>query len=167
MIKMIRLLLAVDAGIAFFCLLENNMVWLLNTQVAFVGSLSVTLGSFLGYRNLIKKQIEAGNQGDDSLLEKLNDRFELYDDEDESEKETSIKDDVQEEKKEKISLLTLLRMSSSGVVSVFRIVGYGVLVGSFFVLKNHQLFVAIPFFFGLSIVPVLAIVMMIRLKKNI
>ena len=56
--KYTKVFLALDFGIILFCLLQGNMVWLLNTQIAFLSVLVIVIGSFLGYQRNISKQID-------------------------------------------------------------------------------------------------------------
>lgn len=153
MIRMVRILLAIDVGIAAFCLMEGNMIWLANTQIAFVGSLSVTLGSYLGYRRMIERKLTDGDVGDQQILEKIDDRFELHDD-----PEEAIDGETIQKQLPKIGLFSLMKFSSSGMLSIFRLFGYGLLIGGFFVLVNRGVFQAVPYFFGLGIVPAAALI---------
>ena len=77
-IKLVRILLAVDVGVVLFCLLENNISWFLNTQIAFFSASMIILGSFVGYKNLVSKSVEMGNSGKD-ILKEYEDKYEMYD----------------------------------------------------------------------------------------
>ena len=70
LLKVVRILFAIDVGIVMFCYLEDNMKWFLNTQVAFFSVSFIVLGSFVGYSNLVRKNLEEGNVGED-ILKKL------------------------------------------------------------------------------------------------
>ena len=81
-LNLIRVLIAIDVGIVVFCYLENNFVWLYNTQIAFFATSLIVLGSFIGYSNMVRRSLENGNVGED-ILKKYDDAYDLYDEEDE------------------------------------------------------------------------------------
>lgn len=163
MTKIIRTIFAVDVGVIVFSLLEGSTLWLVNTQIAFVGSLAVTLGSYLGYKRMVsqKAQEASGALDEEDQLSQWDDAHRLYE-EDVVPHKTDTADEqceTQEENEEKKpSLLSMLKTTSSGVLSLFRVVGYLVLIGGFFALVNRQMFDPISYFVGLAIVPIAVLV---------
>ena len=183
-IKLVRILLAVDVGVVLFCVLENNISWFINAQVAFFSASMIILGSFVGYKNLVTKQIEAGNSGKD-ILQEYEDRYNLYDEVDYQWYVADFKDlnkglmwsdkkPLQFYIKRKIELITnnapqktklkklpwykAFFLSFKGGFNLLRIAGYVVLVIGFLWLNRNNVFEFAPYFFGLTLVPVLALV---------
>ncbi len=178
MIKIIsrysKVFLALDAGVILFCLLQGNIVWLLNTQIAFISVVIIVIGSFLGYHRNISKQIDnfdidTQTSLDNDAIDKIEDPYDLYSEDgiiEEREVSTEeFKEIVQEEKSKlkKNSLQNTIK-SASGFASIYRIIGYILLVVGFFYLNNNQLFNAIAYVIGISIVPA-AILVVSLIKK--
>ncbi len=169
-----KVFLALDAGVILFCLLQGNMVWLLNTQIAFISVVIIVIGSFLGYHRNISKQIDnfdldTQTSLDNDAIDKIEDPYDLYSDDGiVEEKEVSteeFKQIVSEEKSKlkKNSIQNTIK-SASGFASIYRIIGYILLVVGFFYLNNNQLFDAIAYVIGISIVPA-AILVVSLIKK--
>ena len=160
-LNLIRVLIAVDVGVVVFCYLENNYLWLYNTQVAFFSTALIVLGSFIGYSNMVRRQIENGNVGED-ILKKYEDKFDLYDEEDEiNEKE------LEKYKNKKLKWYEALLFSFKGGFNLVRILGYVFLIAGFLWLKNIGAFDTLSFLFGVTVVPAVSLVyLFIESKKN-
>ncbi len=152
LLNLIRVLISVDVGIVVFCYLEDNQIWLYNTQIAFFATSLIVLGSFIGYSNMVRRQIENGNVGED-ILKKYDDQFDLYDEEDEiKEKE------LEKYKKKKLKWYEALLFSFKGGFNLIRILGYVALIAGFLWLKNVGIFDTMSFLFGVSVVPAVSLV---------
>lgn len=169
--KFLKLFLIIDFGVVFFCLLQDNMIWLVNTQSAFFSSVIITFGSYLGYKKNIQRRVENAQVDTDEpdVIDKMEDPYDLYSQINEKEDLTKeeIKEIITDEKKKlrnPVQSFKNTMFSVGGFASVYRIVGYLLLVISFFYLNNNQLFSAIPFLFGLFIVPFITIVSSLVLK---
>ena len=183
-IKLVRILLAVDVGVVLFCLLENNISWFLNTQIAFFSASMIILGSFVGYKNLVSKSVEMGNSGKD-VLKEYEDKYEMYDEIDYkwyvadfndlnkgliwSRKkpdnfyilrkiELVTDDNPQKTKLQKLPWYKAFFLSFKGGFNLLRIAGYIVLILGFLWLNRMERFDFAPYFFGLTLVPVLALI---------
>jgi hypothetical protein len=183
-IKLVRILVAVDVGVVLFCLLENNISWFLNTQIAFFSASIIILGSFVGYRNLVLKSVEMGNSGKD-ILKEYEDKYEIYDEIDykwyvadfndlnkgliwSREKpdnfyilkkiELVTDDNPQKTKLQKLPWYKVFFLSFKGGFNLIRIAGYIVLILGFVWLNRIERFDFAPYFFGLTLVPVLALI---------
>lgn len=167
LIDFAKVFIIVDLCIAIYSLLFQNTNWLLNTQVAFLGSLFVTLASFLSYRKNVNNRLsnldtsnEMKLQDDRDKVDEIDDPFDLYSEDIEPiphEELTpeKIKEIIQEEKtKVKKNSLKNTVFSAGGFVSIYRVLGYGSLVFGFFALNNNKMFLPIPFLLGLAIVPI-------------
>ena len=154
----------VDLALIIGCLLFANSLWILNTQVAFVSSLLVSIATFLSYKNNVSKRLENEEHSIDTLddrdkIDEIDDPFDLYS-EDAPINETQelsaheIKTIIQEEKsKIKQNSFKNLFKSTTSFVSLYRIFGYVVLVIGFFYLVNNKLFEPMAYLVGLFVVP--------------
>jgi len=185
----VRIFIAVDVGVVLFCYLEDNFIWFLNTQIAFFSASLIILGSFVGYKNLVTNSVSSETK---DILKEYEDKYNLYDEFDNKWYVDSFKDLnkglIWSEKKpenfyvkEKIELITgeapekskvkklpwykAFFMSFKGGFNLIRILGYAVLVLGFLWLQKMNQFEFIPYFFGLTLVPVLALVYL-YISKN-
>lgn len=161
--KFAKLFFIIDAGVIIFCILSNNYIWLINTQVAFISSLFISLATFLSYKRNVSKRLknidyDAQLSNDRDELDKIDDPYDLYDEEEINEKKdfsaSEIKDIIKEEKsKIKQNSFKNTIYTSGSFISVYRIVGYVLLIFGFFSLNNNGIFNAMPYLAGLFIVP--------------
>ncbi len=167
-----KVFIVIEIAVIVFCLLQGNMIWLLNTQIAFFSSLIITIGAFLGYKNNIKSRIEKQqiDLSDPDKIDKIEDPFDLYSDDPINYDEISKEDAkviIQEEKK-RVKQHTFKNFFSSftAASSIYRIVGYIGLVVGFFFLVNNKLFNTYAYMFGLIIVPAGALVISFILRSK-
>ena len=162
--KFAKVFILLDFCIILYYLFFQNKFWLLNTQVAFISSLFIIIASFLSYRkniqnrlsNLDLSQINEGIDRDE--IDEIDDPYDLYtqykeipEDELTTEK---IKEIINDEKsKVKRNSFKNTIFSASGFLSIYRILGYGILIFGFFALNNNKVFLPIAFIIGLGIVP--------------
>jgi len=191
-IKLVRILLAVDVGVVLFCVLENNFAWFLNTQIAFFSASMIILGSFVGYKNLVTNQVEAGNSGK-NVLEEYEDKYQFYEEFDYKwyvadfkdlnkgliwtttkpqnfyvlRKIELITDDNPEKSKiKKLPWYKAFFLSFKGGFNLLRISGYIVLILGFLWLSRNEMFDFASYFFGLTLVPALALIYLWIEKKS-
>jgi len=191
-IKLVRILLAVDVGVVLFCVLENNINWFINTQVAFFSASMIIIGSFVGYKNLVTNQVESGNQGKD-VLKDYEDKYEFYEEFDYkwyvadfkdlnkgliwSDKKPKnfyvlrkiefITDDMPDKAKiKKLPWYKAFFLSFKGGFNLLRIFGYIVLILGFIWLNKIDRFDFASYFFGLTLVPALALIYLWIEKKS-
>lgn len=164
-LKFVKVFILLDFCIILYSLFFQNKFWLLNTQVAFISSLFIIIASFLSYRkniqnrlsNLDLSQINEGIDRDE--IDEIDDPYDLYtqykeipEDELTTEK---IKEIINDEKsKVKRNSFKNTIFSASGFLSIYRILGYGILIFGFFALNNNKVFLPIAFIIGLGIVPI-------------
>ena len=171
--KFVKIFLIIDLGVVAFCLLQGNMAWLINTQIAFLSSAAITVGSFLGYQRNIKSRVFKENQkyNEQDSIDKIEDPFDLYsEDEINEEKELSeqeIKEIIKEEKsKVKQKSFKNMFLSFGGFSSFYRIAGYVMLIAGFFYLVNNKLFDTYAYLFGLFIVPLGTLIINFTLRSK-
>lgn len=154
----------------------ENSTWVLNTQIAFISSLIISLATFFSYQRSIQKRLENASvdidtANDRDKMDEIDDPFDLYSEETiAQEKELSaheIKQIIQEEKA-KVKQNTLKNTFANGgsFVSLYRIVGYGILVIGFFFLINHKLFMPIAYLIGLFVTPLSMILLKFTLQST-
>ncbi|MGM0622769.1 MAG: hypothetical protein ACQESH_01985 [Campylobacterota bacterium] len=145
-----------DLAIIVLCLGSGNVVWLLNTQVGFVTSALVILGSFWGYQRMVKTRVDGGEvpyQKD--TLDKIEDPYELYDEE-QAQQDRDFKEVIKEEKQKlkenKRSLMQVIRDSRASL-SIYRLGSYLLLFIGFMILNNKELLHAQSYLFGVVTAP--------------
>ncbi len=161
--KFAKIFLIIDFGLIIFCVLSNNYIWLINTQVAFISSMIISIATFLSYKRNVAKRVQnidydAKLSDDRDKIDEIDDPFDLYS-ENEINNQTEftseeIKTIIKDEKsKIKQNSLKNTFLSAPSFVSVYRIIAYGILVFGFFALNNNGLFQTIPYLVGLFVVP--------------
>jgi len=170
--KIINTLLAIDIGIIIFCMLSGNRDWLYTTQIGFFSSSLIIAASMRSYRNMIEKRVANQtvlDESDKDPLEKIDDPYELYDDEQPSQKQEVSKDEfveiVNEEKtRQKANRRSPMQVvrDSKAFLSIYRLGAYGVLILGFFYLNRHQYLDIPAYFFSLSLPPVIVVIMLMR-----
>ena len=164
-LKFAKVFILLDFCIILYSLFFQNKFWLLNTQVAFISSLFIIIASFLSYRKNIQNRLSnldlsQINEGiDRDKIDEIDDPYDLYtqykeipEDELTTEK---IKEIINDEKsKVKRNSFKNTIFSASGFLSIYRILGYGILIFGFFALNNNKVFLPIAFIIGLGIVPI-------------
>lgn len=145
-------------------LVLKDSIWLLNTQVAFISSLFITIASFLSYRKNIQGRlsnldISKSNKTEDrDKIDEIDDPYDLYTEYEEIPEEEltpeKIKEIINDEKsKVKKDSLKNTIFSATGFLSIYRVLGYSTLIFGFFALNNNKLFIPMAFIIGLGIVP--------------
>ena len=136
--------IALDLFVFIFAIFEGY-VWVVNTQIAFLSAFSIVLLSFLSYLKNINKQIKTLGDivNERDFIDEMDDPYELY------ENENDKKD-----KKSKIEIsMKNLSKSKSAAFSLFRLIGYVILIAGFFLLLKMKSFQIIPYLAGISIIP--------------
>ncbi len=139
--KLLIVLLSVD-----LLLLPLSWIWkgvpgIYSSQIAFWTSLAVVLASFGSYRRMVAQRIEAGMVASEERdpLEKIEDPYELYDEE-ETEPSENFREMVKEEKRRmKAQRRSPMKVARDAVpaFSLWRLGAYGLLVLGFFYLQGR------------------------------
>ncbi len=171
-----KVFIIVNLCLIAYAVFFYDKTWLLNTQVAFFGSLFVTIASFLSYKRNVNSRLsnyDASKElkiDDRDKVDEIDDPFDLYSPEAEpiSEEELTpekIKEILKEEKsKVKKNSLKNTLFSAGGFISIYRVLGYGFLIFGFFALNNNKIFLAVPFLVGLTVVPLSVLIAKFTLK---
>ncbi len=176
-ISFAKVFFLINLCLVIYSIVFQNLIWFLNTQVAFVGSLFVTLSSFLSYRKNIQNRLSNLNTSKQitnevrDKIDEIEDPYDLYTEYEEIPEEKltpeKIKEIIQDEKiKIKKNSFKNTIFSLTGFASIYRVLGYGSLIFGFFVLNNNRLFLPIPFLVGLAIVPLSVLAVKAILKQE-
>ncbi|WP_041654816.1 hypothetical protein [Arcobacter sp. L] len=163
-VRFARVFIFLDLCIFIYTLIFQNNIWLLNTQVAFVSSLFITIASFYSYKKNIQNRLSNLDLSKSSTLEnrdkidEIDDPYDLYTEYEEiPESELTpekIKEIINDEKsKVKKNTFKNTLFATGSFLSLYRVIGYGLLVFGFFALNNNKIFTPIAFIIGLGIVP--------------
>lgn len=163
-IKFAKVFFILDLCFISYSLMFETSLWLLSSQVAFFSSLFITIASFLSYKRNIENRLSnldltQSNEGvDRDKIDEIDDPYDLYTEYKEiPESELTpekIKEIINDEKsKVKSNSLKNTIFSASGFLSIYRVLGYMILIFGFFALNNNKIFVPIAFIVGLGIVP--------------
>jgi hypothetical protein len=161
-----------DLILILFSIIMGGL-WLINTQVAFISSMLVIFASFFSYKGMVEKRLEEGDiPKERELLDKIDDKYELFEDEEELQKqELSQKEFVKlykEERKKsggmKLTLNNLFK-SKRGLFNPIRLLAYAFLVVAMFVLIRNEAFDAIAFLVGISAIPISSLALGYILKN--
>ena len=143
--------------------LNFGINWLISSQTAFVSSLLVTLASFYAYRGLIQKRVESGDipPEDRDELDVIEDKHELYDDEEPSDVDVKDLKAVIKEERAKIGGIKNsaqnIAKTFSALVSPLRVSAYIVLILGFLYLNRHEYLEIWGYVSGLTIVPLVSL----------
>lgn len=165
-----RIFFIVDFILIAFSYFQENPLFLLNTQIAFISSLVISLATFFSFKNNVAKRLDnldlnENNLGQRDKLDELDDPFDLYSDDiiNEESKELSADEikTILKEEKDRVKQNSF-KNTVSGIgtfVSVYRLASYAVLIIGFFYLTNNKLFFAPAYLLGLFVVPLSALLL--------
>ncbi len=169
--KSLKIFAIIDIGVIVFCVLSGHNDWLLNTQIAFLSSLMVTIGSYLGYQKNIQNRVENHINEDDTYdeIDKMDDKYDLYSPEvpGNTINENPTKEEIKKLMKPiKQNYFTNFKSGFSGMASLYRIFGYIGLIIGFFYLKNNEFLHIYSYILGFLIVPISSLIISIALKNE-
>jgi len=169
--KSLKIFFIIDIGVIVFCLLMGQFDWLLNTQIAFVSSLIVTIGSYLGYERNVDNRVKNHVNEDDNYdeMDKMDDKYDLYSPEVPEVEVNKIptKEEIKEAMKPiKQNHFANFKSGFAGMASFYRIFGYVGLVIGFFYLNNNGYLHIYSYILGFLIVPLSSLIISISFKKE-
>lgn len=152
MIRAIRLLLLLQ--LALFGVWIASFELFINAEVAFFSSLTVMLGSMFSYYRLVHSRLKDEGGSNDEMLEKIDDPYDLYDEEPPVQADgdaVDIKALIKEEKKRlRADTGKNVKTAAPAMVSLYRLIPYLLLVAGFIGLKNNGLLLIWPYLLGLG-----------------
>ncbi len=167
----LKILFIVDFVVILFCVILGQFQWLLNTQLAFISSVLVTIGSYYGYKKNVDSRVEDHVNDDDNYdeLDKMDDKYDLYSPEVETieQKEQYSKEEIKEAMKPiKQNYFANFKSGFSGMASLYRLSGYVFLIICFFFLNNNGYLHIWSYMFGFLIVPIASLVLSLYTKSS-
>jgi len=160
-------LVIVDFVIILLSYFFGEEHWLINTQMAYIPSALVMLGSMLSYKSMVQGRLNAGAIPDDKrdTLDKLEDPYDLYDEEPKEDKEKTLVEVVKEEranlKKSRRSIWQTTKDSKASF-SFYRLGAYLLLIFGFFYLNNNKLLDIPIYLISLSIPSIVIVIILMR-----
>jgi len=154
--KTLLSLLFVDLILAIALYLWKGQAWLINSQVAYLSSSLIMLASMKSYKNMVAKALDAGAVTDDGrdTLDKLEDPYDLYGENEESNEEKTLQEVVKEEranlKKNRRSIWETTKDAKASF-SFYRLTAYSFLVLGFFYLNGRDILELTPYLTFLAI----------------
>ncbi len=159
-----KVFILLDLCVFVYAFLFQDILWALNTQVAFISSLFITIASFLSYKRNIQNRIsnldmsQTNQSFDRDKIDEIDDPYDLYTEYEEiPESELTpekIKEIINDEKsKVKKNTFKNTLFSAGGFLSLYRVLGYVILIFGFFALNNNHVFMPLGFIVGLGVVP--------------
>jgi hypothetical protein len=145
-------------------------LYLYSFEVAFLSSTLVLMGSLRAYQSMVRRGVEAKmvaiDDGRDAL-EKIEDPYDLYSQEEPSQEERSLGEVVKEAraklKKNRPSLWTTIKRSRTSL-SFYRLGAYVVLVLGFLYLNRHGLLHTPTYLVALGLSPLVVVMVLLRNK---
>jgi len=171
-----KVFVVTDLCLIAYALVFEEELWLLNTQVAFISSLFITIASFLSYKRNVQSRLsnldtsKQTTTEDRDKIDEIDDPFDLYTEYEEIPEEEltpeKIKEIIKDEKsKVKKNSFKNTIFSAGGFMSIYRVIGYGTLILGFFALNNNKIFLPVAFMIGLAVVPLGVLVSKLLFKK--
>lgn len=161
-------LLTIDIVLVILIYFFKGDVWVVNSQVAFISSSLVMFASMLSYRAMVERGLNAGVAIDNErdTLDKLEDPYDLYDEERQPlNDEKSLKEVVLEErqklKKSRRSVWQTTKDAKASF-SLYRLSAYIILILGFFYLNANQLLELWPYLTFLSLPPIIIVFVLTR-----
>lgn len=164
-LKFAKVFILLDLCAIIYAFIFQNSLWVLNMQVAFISSLFITIASFLSYKRNIQNRIlnldlsQVNESGERDKIDEIDDPYDLYTEYEEIAEEDLTPEKIKEilnDEKSKVKKNTFKNtlFASGGFLSIYRIMGYVILIFGFFALNNNNIFTPFAFIIGLGIVPI-------------
>jgi Ca2+/Na+ antiporter len=174
--KIFILSFLINIVLVIYFLIFGEENYIINLEFAYFTSSFVIFVTFQSYKNKILKGVDNyENHNEQDLVDKIDDPHGLWDDDtpinnQEEFTQQEIKEIIKEEKQKanKNSFKNMFK-SLPTFLSFYRFFGYALLIVGFLYLLRHQYFVHLPYFIGLSILPISVIIGMFlpqNLKKE-
>ena len=166
--RLLLILALTGAALLLISLAAGEVETLVSVQVGYWSAVAVVLSSFASYRRMVDRRLAAGAVPEErDGLEKIEDPYELYDEENASGPETP-REMLREEKKR----LKQSRRSAGETArdalpafSLWRLLAYGLLAGGFVMLQQSHRMRLAPYLLSLS-VPIVVSVTYLMWRKD-
>jgi len=173
MIRILIGLMGADIMMISVAWIWSRPEWLINTQIAFVSTALILGASMLSYRQMVNRRLSddgAVPEEQRGVLEKIEDPYELYEEDEMTEKIEDVRQAITEEKRRmkqhRRSLMQTLKDSKASL-SFVRLGAYLLLFVGFFYLSSHRLLDIPSYLLGLSLPIVTILVLLLSQKEKI
>ena len=173
MIRLFKWFIGAEVLLVILPFVLGRYDWLLNAQIAFISSSLVLGASAFSYSQMVYSRLESGSaipEGDRDALDKIEDPYDLYEEEMPTEVTAALKDTISEEKQRmkqhRRSLVQVLRDSKASL-SFMRLGAYLLLFVGFFYLSKNQLLHIPSYLLGLALPIVVTLVILMTKKEEI
>jgi hypothetical protein len=139
--------------LAIFSIWLYSFEFFINIEIAWISSFLIMLGSMYSYSNLVSKRIKDYEaKMDADVIDKIDDPYDLYsEDNSKEDEERDIREVVKEEKARlKANKISGIKEGAPATVSIFRLLPYLFLGIGFIGLKNNQLLMLTPYLAGIT-----------------
>lgn len=171
MLRMFKWFAGAEVLLVVFPLVLGRYDWLLNAQIAFISSSLVLAASMFSYSQMVYGRLESGtaiSEDDRDTLDKIEDPHDLYGEEVSADNTAVLKDAIKEEKqrmkRQRRSLIQVLRDSKASL-SFVRLGAYLLLFVGFFYLSKNQ-FLHIPSYLLGLMLPIVITLAVLMTKKE-
>ena len=168
----LTVLISVDILLLLIALIFFDIKVLYSTQIGYITATMVMIASIISYRRMVNARVkEKIITMDDSrdTIDKLEDPYDLYSEEEEVDESKDLSEVVKEEKKKlkknKRGLYQTLR-DTKAALSVYRLGSYALLIIGFLYLNRQQLLVIPAYIIALGIPSVILVWIFIREKEQ-
>ena len=168
----LTVLISVDIVLLLIALIFFDIKVLYSTQIGYITATMVMIASIISYRRMVNARVkEKIITMDDSrdTIDKLEDPYELYGEEEEVDESKDLSEVVKKEKKKlkknKRGLYQTLR-DTKAALSVYRLGSYALLIIGFLYLNRQQLLVIPAYIIALGIPSVILVWIFIREKEQ-
>ena len=168
----LTVLIFVDILLLLIALIFFDIKVLYSTQIGYITATMVMIASIISYRRMVNARVkEKIITMDDSrdTIDKLEDPYDLYSEEEEVDESKDLSEVVKEEKKKlkknKRGLYQTLR-DTKAALSVYRLGSYALLIIGFLYLNRQELLVIPAYIIALGIPSVILVWVFIREKEQ-
>ena len=169
--KVLLALLLVDLLLLVIFYIIGDKSWLMSGEIGFISASMVMFGSINSYRSMVERRLALEMVPDEGrdILSKIEDPYELFDEEDEvtSDKKTLqevVKEERQRLKKNRRTFWEATKDAKTSF-SISRLVGYLFLVMGFFYLNNNHL-LSIGIYLVVLFLPSLIVISVLMMENN-
>jgi len=169
--KVLFRLLLVDLLFLIVLYIIGDKSWLMSGEIGFISASLIILGSISSYRSMVEHRLALEVVPDDGrdTLSKIEDPYELFDEEDEVESDKKTLQEVVKEERQRLKknrrTFWEATKDSKASFSLLRMVGYLFLVLGFFYLNNNH-FLSIGIYLIALFIPSLTIISVLMMENN-
>ncbi|UPT76516.1 hypothetical protein MN086_05550 [Sulfurovum sp. XGS-02] len=170
--KIFTVLFTVDILLVFISVIFFDMKVLYNTQIGYITASLVMIASIASYRRMVNARVKHNMVTMDEtqdVIDKLEDPYDLYSD-NEVPEEQSLSETIKEEKKKRKenrrSLYQTMK-DTKAALSFYRLGAYALLILGFLYLNRHGLLHIPSYIISLGIPSVILVWVLLKEKENI